>query len=363
MQHLHQKEPFRAKINHPKRIHQTPVSVKTPAPDKKPPIIQKLRGSDSQLVELEERRKDLGFGTKLTDTYSRQINKDGSFNISRTHESFWDRVNLYNRLITMRWTPFFGLVLLAYFLENIIFAGLYMLAGPENLRGLEDVTDNSMLGHFWGAFFFSAQTLTTVGYGHLSPVGYLTSSIAALESMIGLLAFALVTGLLYGRFSRPVAHIRFSKNALFAPYLDVNGWMFRIIHKRANQLIDVQVEVSLSRLETKADGTKYRRYYGLDLERNQVNFFPANWTLVHPITPDSPLHGCTPEDLAASDAEFLILLRATDDTFSQTVHARYSYRHDEVVWGHKFRPMYDSKSRAGMLNLDKLDETDDVALN
>lgn len=325
---------------------------------------QRLRGNDSRLVEQEEQRKDLGFGTKLTDTYSRLINKDGSFNISRVNESFWDRVNLYDRLITMSWSSFFGLVILLYLFENIVFAGLYMLAGPENLRGLDDVTDGSLFGQFWGAFFFSAQTLTTVGYGHISPSGYLTSSLAALESIIGLLAFALVTGLLYGRFSRPVARIHFSKHAIFAPYLDVNAWMFRIIHRRRNQLIDVQVEVSLSRLEMKADGTKYRRYYSLELERNQVNFFPTNWTLVHPITPESPLHGCTPEELAESDAEFLILLRATDDTFSQAVHTRYSYRYDEVLWGRQFRSMFDGR-QSGMvtLNLKKLDESDEVPLN
>ena len=335
----------------------------TTPPDKKISD-QQLRGSDSQLVELEEKRQDLGFGTTLNDPYSRLINKDGSFNIDRNHESFWDRVNLYNRLITMPWRQFLGLVLLVYFTENLVFAGLYMLAGPENLMGVGDVTGTTPVEQFWGCFFFSAQTLTTVGYGHISPSGYLSSSIAAFESMIGLLAFALITGLLYGRFSRPVAHIRFSKHAIFAPYLDVNAWMFRIIHRRSNQLIDVQVEVSLSRLETKPDGTRYRRYYTLDLERNKVNFFPTNWTLVHPITTDSPLHGITLESFETSDAEFMILLRATDDTFSQTVHARYSYRYDEVLWGHKFRPMFDGK-QAGMVSLDmrKLDDIDTVALN
>ncbi len=325
---------------------------------------QQLRGADSQLVEQEEKRQDLGFGTRLNDTYSRLINKDGSFNINRTHESFWDRVNLYNRLITMPWKQFLGLILLVYFAENLVFATLYMLAGPENLMGVGSVTDSTPLGQFWGCFFFSAQTLTTVGYGHISPTGYLSSSIAALESMIGLLAFALITGLLYGRFSRPVAHIRFSRHAVFAPYLDVNGWMFRMIHRRSNQLIDVQIEVSLSRLETRPNGTRYRRYYALELERNQVNFLPTNWTLVHPITTDSPLHNMTPASLKASDAEFMILMRATDDTLSQMVHTRYSYRYDEVLWGHKFRPMFDG-AQAGAVSFDlrKLDDTDEVALN
>ena len=313
-------------------------------------------------MRQEEQRQDLGFGTKLNDSYSRLINKDGSFNIQRINGSLWDRLNIYNRLMTMTWTQFLGWILLFYLVENVLFASIYMLAGAENLKGADDRVFN---GPFWKAFFFSAQTLTTVGYGHIAPNSFLTSAIAAFESMLGLLAFALATGLLYGRFSRPVAHIRFSQKAVFAPYLDVNGWMFRIINARANQLIDVQVEVSLSRLETKPDGsTRYRRYYNLNFERSKVNFFPANWTLVHPITADSPLHGCTPEELAESDAEFLILLRAMDDTFSQVVHSRYSYRYDEVLWGHKFRTMFNG-NQSGMvtINLDELDATDPAPLN
>ena len=325
---------------------------------------QNLHGRDSQLVEQEEKRQDLGFGTKLNDSFSRLVNKDGSFNIRRSNETFWDRVNLYNRLITMGWRKFLSLVLGLYMTENLIFAGLYMLAGPEHLKGLDDVTDATPVGRFWGAFFFSAQTLTTVGYGHISPVGYLTSMIAALESMIGLLAFALVTGLLYGRFSRPSAHVRFSKQAVFAPYLDVNAWMFRIINARSNQLIDVEIIVTMSRLEAKPDGTRIRKYYTLTLERSKVAFFPTNWTLVHPITNESPLHGCTPEELAESDAEFLILLRATDDTFAQAVHRRYSYRHDEVLWGRKFQPMFDGSQHSMVtLDLNKLDDTDEAILN
>ncbi|AQG82484.1 potassium transporter [Spirosoma montaniterrae] len=320
-----------------------------------------MRGTDSQLVRQEEQRQDLGFGTKINSGFGRLINKDGSFNINRRNESFWDRLNLYNRLITMSWPQFFGWVLLFYLTANLFFASIYLLAGADGLKGTTDV-DN--FGLFWKAYFFSSQTMTTVGYGHIAPNTFTASLIASFESVIGLLAFALATGLLYGRFSRPVAHIRFTKKSVLAPYLDVNAWMFRIINARANQLIDVQIEVSLSMLETKPDGTLTRRYSSLKLERQQVNFFPTNWTLVHPITEDSPLHGCTPEDLARSDAEFLILLRATDDTFSQIVHSRHSYRYDEVLWGRKFKPMFDS-SRQGLVSVDlnALDDTYVAALN
>lgn len=316
---------------------------------------------NSQLVKQEEKRQDLGFGTKVNEGYSRLINKDGSFNVNRSHESFWNHVNLYHRLITMRWKPFLGLVLLFYLITNALFAGLYVLAGVKNLTGVNDTTN---MGGFWEAYFFSAQTLTTVGYGRIAPIGMFTNALAAIESLMGVLAFALATGLLYGRFSRPVAHIRFSKKAVLAPYLDVNGWMFRIVNERYNQLIDLEVEVSLSRLEKKEDGSLFRKYYSLKLERNKVSFFPMNWTVVHAITDDSPLYDCTPEDLAGTDAEFLIILRAIDDTFSQTVHVRNSYRHDELLWGRKFKPMFDD-SELGLITLDlsKLSETIEAPLN
>ncbi|WP_375444810.1 ion channel [uncultured Fibrella sp.] len=328
-------------------------------------LADRRRGS-STLVEQEEKREDLGFGTKINDSSSRLVNKDGSFNVVRAHQGFWNQVNLYHTLITMPWPKFLSLVFTFYISSNTLFATFYGLLGYDHLVGLSNVTPDTTLGRFMGAFFFSSQTLTTVGYGHISPMGYWTSGLAAIESMFGLLLFAMATGLMYGRFSRPVASIRYSATSIFAPYLDINGWMFRIINQRTNQLIDVQVEVSLSRLEKKADGMLYRRYYPLKLERSKVNFFPANWTLVHPITDESPLYGCTAEQLAESDAEFLILLRGIEDTFNQAVHSRYSYRFDEVRWGAKFRPMYtgtDKGSRASLIDLDQLDETDPAELN
>ncbi|MVM35542.1 potassium transporter [Spirosoma sp. HMF4905] len=314
---------------------------------------------NSQLVEQEEKRTDLGFGTKLTDSKIRLVNQDGSFNLARQNGSLWDRLNVYNRLITMGWVQFFSWLLVAYLFTNTLFAGVYMLTDPSTLVG---IADEKLNGPFWKCFFFSSQTLTTVGYGHISPDSFLTSSIAAFESMIGLLAFALATGLLYGRFSRPVAHIRFSKQSVFAPYLDVNAWMFRIINTRANQLINLEITATLTRLEPKGDGTLTRKYYPLNFERSKVAFFPANWTLVHPITEKSPLYGSTPEELEKADAEILISFQALDDTFVQSVHTRFSYRYDEIRWGHKFRPMFDGDQQT-KLDLDKLDETEEVELN
>jgi inward rectifier potassium channel len=351
-------------LNLPQNCTENMEQKLTASTTEKPTTTTQLRdhkGGKSDLVAQEEKRQDLGFGTKLNDAYSRIINKDGSFNVVHRGGNWGDRMNLYHRLITMPWPKFLLYVFLFYVLANVPFALLYLAAGTENLRGL----DSSMnLSSFWAAYFFSAQTLTTVGYGHIAPIGFVASTIAAIESLVGLLAFALATGILYGRFSRPVAHIQFSKHALFSPYLDINALMFRIIHKTDSQLIDVELTVTFSRMEAKPDGSMIRKYYSLTLERGKVSFFPTNWTIVHAITDDSPLYGTTPEQLAESDAEFLILLRAMDDTFSQAVHSRYSYRYDELRWGRKFRPMFDA-SIPGMVVLDmnKLDDTEEVSLN
>jgi len=262
----------------------------------------------------------------------------------------------------MSWPKFFAVTFGSYFVINCLFSVIYILIGIEHLSGITSTTMNE---DFWEAFFFSAQTLTTVGYGRVAPMGHLTSAIAAIEALLGLLGFALATGLVYGRFSRPKSMILFSRNAVFAPYLDINAWMFRMINESPNELVDVRVEVSLSRLETLSNGQRTRKYYGLKLERNQVNFFPLSWTLVHPLTEESPLYGATEESMAESDSEFLIYVRATEETFLQPVHARFSYRFNEIVWGAKFRPMFDNTKIEGIVKVDvqTLHNYDSMPLN
>lgn len=315
----------------------------------------------SDLLNQEEHRQDLGFGTRITDNESRLVNTDGSFNVKRVSEELSDRLNLYHTLITMRWQKFILLVFCLFFFTNTLFASIYLLIGIEHLGG---VIGNSPADFFWEAFFFSAQTITTVGYGRVAPIGSLASAVAALEALMGLLAFALATGLLYGRFSRPVAKIRFSKNAVVAPYLDINGLMFRIINRRNSEIIDIQADLTLSYLQTLPNGTRTRKYFGLPLERRQVNFFPLSWTIVHPLTPDSPLHGFTQASMAEADVEFLILIKGHDETFSQQVQIRYSYRFNELVWGAKFVPMFDGDTKGVIaLDLKKLDLYQKAPLN
>ncbi|MDB5158161.1 MAG: Inward rectifier potassium channel Kirbac3, partial [Mucilaginibacter sp.] len=280
---------------------------------------------------------DLGFGTQAVMKSQRLVNRDGSINVKRKGLSFFNTANNYHTLITMSWGKFWLFVLSGYLAANIIFAFIYVSLGPGTLDG---AVGNTYFYRFMDAFFFSAQTISTVGYGHISPRGMAANSIAALESMAGLLAFALATGLLYGRFSRPSAKIKYSEHIIIAPYLENSkGLMFRLTNLRRNTLIDLQMEVIFSYNED-VNGKKVRRFLPLELERKRVSILTLSWTVVHPLNDDSPLKDITPEDLASTEASFAILLKAFDDTFSQTVHSRTSYQYDEVVWGGKFKPTF-----------------------
>ncbi|MEM7040165.1 MAG: ion channel, partial [Bacteroidota bacterium] len=233
---------------------------------------------------------------------------------------------------------FTGLVLAVYLALNIVFAMLYMAVGLEHLEG---TVGETALMQWLDAFFFSAQTVTTLGYGRISPVGTPASVVAAIESLVGLLSFALATGLLYGRFSRPDARIKFSANALVAPYRDITGFMFRIVNERSSQLIEVEVEVLVSYV---IPGTNRRRFETLSLELSKINFFTTSWTVVHPIKEESPLYGVDEAMLIAMEAEFVILLKGFEDTFSSQVYHRSSYTCDEVRFNAKFNPMVETSN-------------------
>ncbi len=274
--------------------------------------------------------KDTGFGTQTP--RQRAVNADGTFNLKRTGLPFIRLEDLYTNLITMKWGKFIPLVLLFYIFINILFATIYYSIGVEHLGGVNSVLP---VDQFFDAFFFSAQTISTVGYGHISPQGFVTSLVAAFESLMGVIVFAVITGLLYGRFSAPKAKIAYSNHAIIAPYKDGRALMFRIANKRKNQLIEVELEVVVG-MNVNENDTTVRRFYGLKLENKKVSFFPLSWTLVHPINEDSPLYNFTQKDLEEADAEILTLLKGFDDTYSQVVHARKSYMYDEIVWGKKF---------------------------
>ncbi len=278
-------------------------------------------------------QNDLGLGLQPVAQNQRAINRDGSSNIRRIGMPFFRTADMYNALINMSWSRFNLLVFLAYLLINVLFALVYLGLGIENLDGIKP--SNSAFQHFMDAFFFSAQTISTVGYGHISPSGLPTSSVAALESFVGLLTFALATGMLYGRFSRPSSKISYSKNMVVAPYQDMTGLMFRLANYRSNQLVDLEVNVMFTYNDS-IDGKAVRKFVSLELERNKISLLTLSWTVVHPINENSPLKAMDNDFLKSSNAEFIVLLKAFDDSFSQVVQSRTSYTHEEVVWDARF---------------------------
>ena len=291
---------------------------------------------------------DLGFGPQPVIKNQPLMNKDGSPNVRRVGLPFFNTANNYHTLITMSWTKFWLMVLSGYLVLNVCFAFIYVSFGPASLDGS---SGNTSFHHFMDAFFFSAQTISTVGYGHISPHGMMSNSVAAIESMMGLLAFALATGLLYGRFSRPSAQIVYSENILIAPYLENSkGLMFRLANLRRNMLIDLEIEIIFSFNEM-VDGKPLRRFYPLEVERRKVSVLTLNWTIVHPLDENSPLTDMTQKDLIQSEASFAILLKAFDDTFSQTIHSRTAYQAHEIVWDAKFQPVF-NRDEDGRIVLD-----------
>lgn len=312
-------------------------------------------------MKSKKEESELGFGSKTSAQRSRLINHDGSFNIERIEKDGVSSISIYHSLVTMSWLKFNIIVVIYFITINLLFTCLYYFTGVEGLRGVEGTSE---FDKFLGAFFFSTQTFSTVGFGSISPVTHTTSFIAAFESMIGVLGFALATGLLYGRFSRPKAKVLFSRHAVIAPFKAGKAFQFRIANKMRNsQLSDMECRVTLAKLENE-NGVMVRRFRPLELELKKIVFFPMTWTINHPIDENSPLWGMSAQDLIDSDAEFMILLNGFDDTFSQTVNTRFSYTYEEVIYGAKFISVFgQSKEGRVVQDLNKLSDIERVSFN
>jgi inward rectifier potassium channel len=300
-------------------------------------------------MSKEEEARDLGFGSVVAhESRQRLLNRDGSFNVARRGLSFWTSLSVYHWMLTISWSKFMGLVSLFYLIANLIFALAYMACGPGALATAPEI---AVTNPFLRAFFFSVETFATIGYGNIIPTSLAAHVIVTLESLVGLFGFALATGLVFARFSRPTARIIFSKRAVVAPYRDITAFEFRITNARTSQIIELEAKVLFARFEDE-DGKSVRRFYPLPLERDKVVFFPLSWTIVHPVDEASPLYNLTQEDLRRTNAEFLILLTGIDETFSQTVHARSSYKAEEVVWNARFANVFNRPSGADMFTID-----------
>lgn len=301
---------------------------------------------------------DPGFTQQYAGPLKRTINADGQFNVRRKGGT-WRDVHLYLYLINVSWPLFFVLVTLAFAVLNTAFAAAYMVIGIEHLKNAFAPTAEM---RFVNAFFFSAHTLTTVGYGNIYPQGLWAELTSAFEALVGLLGFAIATGLMFGRFSRPSARFGFSERMLIAPYLGGTSLQLRIVNRRSNNLIEVEARMMLMIVDFSGSRPE-RRFIPLDLERSQVLFLPLTWTILHPITEGSPLYGKTAEDLEQLQAEVIVMMKAFDETFSQTVQARYSYRFDEIIWGAKFAPAFEIDEQGDLqLEINKVSATTSVKL-
>jgi inward rectifier potassium channel len=286
---------------------------------------------------------DTGLSNNSSQNAGRFYNADGSPNVIKRGLPFLNRSNLYHTLTHMSNTKFFLLVFVSFIIINLLFAFGYSIIGYNQLKGLDN---NYGVSNFSEAFFFSCQTFTTVGYGGIHPVGFAASLFAAFESLIGLLSFALITGLLYGRFSKPRAFVRFAKNAVIAPYKDISGLMIRLAPFTKHILSNANVNMTLATREMD-NGRKVNKFYNLDLEIKFVNSLVFSWTVVHPITTESPFYKFTLKDFEELECEIMVFLHAFDESFNNEVMARASIKPKEIVFGAKYKPMfYPSEDKA-----------------
>jgi inward rectifier potassium channel len=296
--------------------------------------------------EREPQPFDPGLTQRYTGTLRRIVNRDGTFNVRRRGTRLVD-FHLYQFLIGLSWPAFIALVVATFLAVSLLFAVLYYFVG---VNGLQGTPPGTRFQTFLNELFFSVQTITTVGYGAIAPRSMLDNAVAGLEAMMGVMGFAFGAALLYGRFSRPTARIQFSAHALIAPYRGGTSLQIRVANPRSNALVDLEATLVLMLVEGEKSSQR-RTYAKLELERSNIFFLPLTWTIVHPIVEGSPLFGRNPSELAATAAEVLVLVRGFDDAFSQVVNARYSYRHDEILWDRKFTPAFHT-DESGHLVLD-----------
>ncbi|REC56770.1 Inward rectifier potassium channel Irk [Chryseobacterium piscium] len=305
----------------------------------------------------QENTENSGFGSRAS---GRFINKDGLPNVRRRGINVFNRLSWYHTMLNLSSFRFITYLVVMYILINLVFAFIYYLIGVEHLTGIDK---SNPLDEFIDVFFFSSQTFTTVGYGRIAPVGFMASLVATFEAFLGLLTFAIATGLFYGRFSRPRAYLRFSDIAVIAPFQDVTALMFRLAPYKNNALTDADVTLSTA-IEINEEGTVKSNFYRLETQLSKINTLALNWTIVHKIDENSPFFGFSADDFKNTNIEIIVHVRAFDEVFSNTVVQRSSYVSCEIIYGAKFISMYypDKEKDSTVLDLDKINEYQKVEL-
>lgn len=262
--------------------------------------------------------------TAVTSTQPlRTLTREGTFNTIRVDDPAFHLSDLYHFLMVAPWSLFLSLVVGVYLTTNLLFAGLYRLGG--------DCIINARPGSFADAFFFSVQTLATIGYGTMGPGTTYAHVLVTVEALLGLLVAAMSTGLMFAKFARPTARVQFSKVALITPRNGKPHLVFRVANVRGNQIVEATLRVILMRFEMTAEGERLRRLIDLPLVRSQNPIFALSWTVMHEIDAQSPLHGLPLQALREDRAELLVTMVGIDGTFAQTIHARHSYTMDELI--------------------------------
>ncbi|MCW3124531.1 MAG: Ion transport 2 domain protein [Bacteroidetes bacterium] len=297
---------------------------------------------------------DIGLDHGAQAGRQRTVNLDGSYNIKKITGERID-FDLYHWLITTSWNKYWLTVFLFYGFVNFIFAVFFYLAGPQNIAGISP-TDN--INDFMQCFFFSNQTFTTVGYGGMHPTGLFSSWLASMEAFIGLMSFALATGTLYGRFSKPKPNLKFSRNMIIAPVGEVTGLQFQLANQRASNIMDLEATVNFSWVDN-TEGDQLRRFKQLNLELSKIAMFPLSWTINHIIDEQSPLYGMTEEEMKRDEIEIFVSLRGFDETYAQTIYIRMSYTWKDLIYGAKFqKPFYVGPDGKVVMDLRKVGSYD-----
>lgn len=232
--------------------------------------------------------------------------------------------DLYHRLLTDSWPTLLGFILAAYVFANSIFALIYWIDGG---------VAGARRGSFSDMFFFSVQTMATIGYGRMTPTTFLSNAVMSFEALFGLVGLALMTGLVFAKFSLPTARVRFSNLAVVSRHNGEPTLMFRMANLRANRIVEATIHVALTRVEKTVEGETVRRWYDLAMQRERSALFALSWTAQHRIDQASPLFGATRESLTSQDAGLTVSIIGLDETFSQTVHARHFYAADAILFG------------------------------
>ena len=315
---------------------------------------------DKQTETEQAKTENTGFGSNAASYGGRFLNQDGTPNIEKKGIGFFARVSWFHSMLTISGWRFFLIILFFYIFVNLLFTLVYYFIGVEHLVGLKTSSESEKLIE---AFFFSTQTYTTVGYGRISPTGFLMNAVSSFHALIGLLSFAVATGLMYGRFSLPKAFIKFAENAVIAPYKEGSALMIRLTPYKNTTLTDAETKFTLV-IMTDEQGKTSNQFFTLSLELRSINALTLSWTVVHPITKESPLYNFTKEDFSNSKGEIIVFVKAFDDKFSNTVIARTSYTFQEIIYGSKYVPMFyrDNEKDITILDLDKLSVTEPAKL-